>query len=265
MSAEPRDELLARAEARVREVEDRPEARLRLRERFYARHATGPDGGHGRSELDFIRWQIDRGLLRPLARGGSPYWRATQARVSRDAEQASLALAAGAEDLPPGPRAWLDWLERPTPERWYRAHNVSLVHGMRDSVDAAGVEPALERLLINRALHRVLRAEVLARGGARFGLGPVARRLADPRGPTVGIVTRASWLYPRRYPLEGRLPRLRWSLERALARWVLDAGALEAVSLAHLEVLCPANGDPRAALREAAPIYPSTDDIRETA
>lgn len=256
----PQDDLLARAEARVSEVEDDPEARLRLRERFYARHATGPRGGHGRSELDFIRWQIERGLLRPLRAGGSPYWRATQARVSRDAEHASLALEAGARDLPPGPRAWLDWLEGPSPERWYRAHNVSLVHGMRASVEAADAEPEIERRLINRALHRVLRAEVLARGGARFGLGPVVRRIADPRGPTVRLVTRAPWLYPRRYPVEGRLPRVRWSLERAVARWLLDRATLEEVSLGHVEVLCPTSADPKAALREAATIYP-----RETA
>ncbi|MCA9604670.1 MAG: hypothetical protein KC619_03685, partial [Myxococcales bacterium] len=89
---------------------------------------------------------------------------------------------------------------------------------------------------------------------------PVARRIADPRGPTVRLVTRAPWLYPRRYPLEGRLPRVRWSLERTVARWLLDREALEAIGLDHVEVLCPTSPDPRAALRDAATIYP-----RETA
>ncbi len=247
--------VLERASARVKMVREAPEGRLRLREAFYAQHGPGPGAGQGRSELDFIRWQIDRGLLAPLAEGGSPYWRATQEIVSRDAELASLAHRHGAVPLSPGGRAWLRWIERPSAESWYRAHNLSLVHGMRASVDAAREEPELERIFINRALHRVLRAEVLARGGARFGLGWLARRLADPRGPTVRWVTSARWLYPRRYPLRGSLPRRRWSLERAAARWLLDPRELAVVGGAHLHVLCPEAQDVDAAAINADPIY----------
>jgi len=250
------DDVIECAAARVMKARDSPAERLRLRRAFYERHHTGAGVGQGRSELDFIGWQIKRGLLAPLRQGGSPYWRATQEIVSHDAELASLAQDHGLKTLPPGPRAWLDWIELPTTETWYRAHNCSLVHGMRASSNAADEEPELEQLFINRALHRVLKAEVLARGGARFGLGWLARRVADPRGPVVGWVTGASWLYPPSYPVERPLPSRRWRLERTAARWLLDHRELSAVSGEHLRVLCPEAADLLTTLNNADPIYP---------
>ena len=236
------------AAARVEEARDHPWRRRQLRVDFYRRHPSGAGLGHGRSELDFIRWQLVRGTLRPLAAGGSPYWRTNQERIARDAELASLAAETSLDqdqrrELPPGASAWLDWIESPSIERWYAAHNISLVQATAENRAAAHREPAGERAFINEALVRVLLAEVLLAGGMRTPFGPLGVLLADPRGPTVRCLTAAPQLYPRDYPSPlagaspGALRQLLRLVERELIRGGLDRATLARVTLPRLRAL----------------------------
>ncbi|MDB4931329.1 MAG: hypothetical protein JWM10_3813 [Myxococcaceae bacterium] len=198
------DTLAARVDAGLDPLRDDPEGRFRRREEFYARWGgAGPSRGpgYGASELAFMRWEIDRGLLNATShptRPGSPYWRATNAAIARDSELAALAREHGV--ALPGARwaRWTEYLARPSPRRWYRAHTTSLVRAMAAHADDGARESPEERRFINAALYRVLDAEVFVMGG---GLGLLGRVLADPRLPAVRVATSAAWLYPRVYPL----------------------------------------------------------------
>src|SRR5688572_2057113 len=127
------NELEQAANTAVAAVRDDPEARLKMREQFYAKY-PGPGKvapGFGRSELDFMRWEMRRGTLAPHAQGGSPWWRAVNMRIVYQAELASL-IHERAPDISPGMsavRAWLEYIRAPSPKSWYRAHNSSIVDG----------------------------------------------------------------------------------------------------------------------------------------
>lgn len=223
--------LAARVDAALDPLRDDPEGRLRRRESFYARWGGARRGpGYGASELAFMRWEIDRGLLNAPShptRPGSPYWRATNAGIARDSEIAALARELGA--ALPGERwaPWTEYLARPSPRRWYRAHTTSLVRAMAEHADDGARESPEERRFINAALYRVLDAEVLVMGGA---LGLVGRVLADPRLPGVRLATSAAWLYPRVYPLPAgaRPGRGAWRrVEWFARRFVEDRAAID--------------------------------------
>src|SRR5918996_6318432 len=90
--------IAALARRAVAAVRDDPEGRYRLVESFYDAHPVpGPDW-YGRSELDFMRWEIERGLLnspQDRSRPGSPWWRAVNEAIIRDALEAGLLVDAG--------------------------------------------------------------------------------------------------------------------------------------------------------------------------
>lgn len=78
---------------------------------------------------------------------------------------------------------WVDFLRRPGPGRWYRAHNASVVAGYLEHEDLAATEGQAERFIMNVALLRVLFTHtMLVRPRLALGrlavLGPLA---ADPR------------------------------------------------------------------------------------
>jgi hypothetical protein len=236
---------MSRVEVRLRGVSDVPSGRLALRGAFYSRHG-GALARLGRAELDFIQWEIERGLLNPLAGDppGSAYWRSAQEAVARDAEVASEALAAGISlaGAPEGVVAWAAAIRAPDAARWYAAHNRSLVLGMRAVASAARTESVAEQRFINLALRRVLAAELLVVGAVRRPFRPFARAAADPRVGTVRALTRARWLYPRRYPLpsgwmDHPAQRAWGSAERALAYLLLDPAAARPITDAHLQAL----------------------------
>src|SRR5260370_871233 len=81
---------------------DDPEARYGLRVRFYEKYGEAIDdgAGYGNSELAFMRWEIDRGVLEPLdaPRPGSRWWRNVNASLLFDAELAALIYESGAQD-----------------------------------------------------------------------------------------------------------------------------------------------------------------------
>lgn len=203
MGAPTLGELEAKARAIVDGVRDDPDGRLALRERFYARHpgiegSKGP--GLGRSELDFTRWEIERGVLARPEQGGSPWWRAVNGRLLFHAELASLLC----DELPDAQvgsvavRAWQTYIREPSPKTWYRAHDASIVTGFLDAVELAHAEPWSERVFVNIVLYRLLYAQGLVEGEELGRLGEI---LADPALPSVEMLLEIPAFYPRHYPL----------------------------------------------------------------
>jgi uncharacterized protein with NAD-binding domain and iron-sulfur cluster len=196
------EELEAEARVNVSRASRDPQARLRLREDFYRKYGGGSDGGfgYGRSELDFMRWEIERGVLAAPEQGGSPWWRQVNARLLYHAELAALVC----ERLPtasPGSsavRAWMEFIRQPGARAWYRAHNSSIIDGYLDATDLIAAEPWSERVFVNVVLYRLLYAQGLIEGVELEELG---RILADPIGPSVDVLVHVPAFYPRHYPL----------------------------------------------------------------
>jgi len=179
-------------------VRNDPQGRLALRQRFYEKFDREPF--FGRSELDFMRWEIARGVLAPIAEGGSPWWRAVNERLLYHAELAAL-IHEQLPDAAPGigaVRFWLDFIRKPSAMGWYRAHNTSIVDGYLDTLDLAHAEPWSERIFVNVVLYRLLYAQGLVEG---VSLGRLGEILSDPVGPSVDILVHVPAFYPDRYPL----------------------------------------------------------------
>ena len=194
---------------RVAAVRDDPDDRYALAKAFYD-STTGPEiEGYGRAELAFMRWEIERGVLNaPHARTrpGSPWWRAVNERIIRDALEASLVAEAGGAAEPSTLAAglWVTFLGSPSPVSWYRAHNASVLAGYTEGAHLAARERPSEQFLMNLVLARVLFAQALAEGEP-FAVGGdpmIARFLADPRSPAVPLVMEIPDFYPRSYPLD---------------------------------------------------------------
>jgi len=196
------EELEKQAAVTVAAVTNDPQGRLQLRERFYQKFGGSTSGGpgFGRSELDFLRWEIARGVLATPQQGGSPWWRAVNARLLYQAEVAAL-IQEQLPDAAPGEsgvRFWLEFIRKPSPLTWYRAHNASIVDGYLDGVDLAYAEPWSERIFVNVVLYRLFYAQGLCEG---VSLGRLGEILADPVGDSVDILVNLPAFYPNKYPL----------------------------------------------------------------
>lgn len=196
--------LARQAFAIVDRVKDDPEARYQLRVRFYDKYGFALDGGagFGSSELAFMRWEIDRGVLAPLdaPRPGSRWWRDVNSSLIFDAELAALIYESGESiAAPPGAQRWLDYITSPSEKTWYLAHNGSIVGGYLAQVAAARAELDGEQRFMNIVLYRVLYAEAMV-AGASF-LGRLGEILANPTLPAVNIIVDVRDFYPRDYPL----------------------------------------------------------------
>ncbi|TMR06453.1 hypothetical protein ETD83_04345 [Actinomadura soli] len=190
------------AALRVRRIADGAAARMRLAADFYA------GDRYGRAELSFLRWEIARGVLNPPNGDppGSPWWRAVNDRLLCDKTEASL-LADGHYGEPSSRSVllWGEFLHKPSPAAWYRAHNASVVTGYLQNSTLALSELPAERFMMNVALVRVLYAHALV-ARPRLALGPFAplgRLLGDPRSGTVGFFLDLRRAFPERYPLRG--------------------------------------------------------------
>jgi hypothetical protein len=207
------DGLGARARRDVAAVADDPQGRLRLREAFYERFGfaahlparegsatTSPDHrfGYGRSELDFLRWEIARGVLDPGR--GSPWWRAVNFGFLYSGRLAELGHDAGLDraGAPAAVRAWLDYFAAPSSRSWYRAHNTAIVAGYAECIGLARAERRTEQVFVNMVLYRLLYAQGMVEGVA---FGQVGRFLADPELPSVNLLVHLPDFYPRHYPL----------------------------------------------------------------
>jgi len=178
---------------------DDPEARYALRERFYDKYGFG---GYGNSELAFLRWEIERGVLAPLDahRPGSTWWRAVNASLLYDAELAALIYESGEPiAAPTNSRRWLDYIMGPGEKSWYLAHNGSVAAGYLAQVAAARAEADGEQRFMNIVLYRVLYAEAMV-SGASF-LGALGQLIANPILPAVNLIVDVKDFYPRHYPL----------------------------------------------------------------
>lgn len=201
-------DLVLDARTRVSDVADDPIGRYALRERWYQRWGNGllDTEGYGRSELDFLAWEIERGVLNPLSHAyqpGSRWWRSMQEQYAFFAHLSGMIYDAGLarDGLPNSIVSWLEYLDRPTPESWYRAHNVNIIRGYLDWTHTAQFENYPEQLLLNKILYRVLFAQAMTEGHAFGWLG---ERMADPRFVTVNLMVELDALYPRDYPLDRR-------------------------------------------------------------
>jgi hypothetical protein len=213
------------AAARVAAVRDGAEGRYRLAAGFYQAAGDGRRR-YGRAELNFLRWEIVRGVMDP--RSGSPWWRAVNERLLRDKTEAGL-LRHGARGEPSARSVelWLEFLRAPSPARWYRAHNGSVLAGYLDHIGLTDGELPAERFMMNIALLRVMYAHALA-AEPRLALGLFAfagRLLGDPRRGTVGLFLDLQRVFPQHYPLHGRVLEQLIAAERPLAR-ALDHGII---------------------------------------
>jgi hypothetical protein len=210
------------AAERVARVRDDPEGRYRLRVNFYEKYGFAKDGGagYGTSELAFLRWEIDRGVLNPLdhpSRPGSRWWRDVNEDFLLAAEQAADVEAGRAPiDTVTDPvRFWIGYMRNPSRQTWYRAHNGSIAAGYLERMAVAQHECAAEQTFLNLVLYRVLYAQALVEGEAPgfiyrlihrlFGHAALLEKLesmiADPRGPSVDVLVHLPDFYPRHYPL----------------------------------------------------------------
>jgi hypothetical protein len=125
------------------------------------------------------------------------------ARLLRDTAEAR-ALAGSAETpTSDSVRATLDFIDRPSARRWYRAHNHSIVSAYLEHEELAVAEDRVERFFINLALMRVLYAHALV-AAPRLALGPIAAigpPLGDPRLGMTAIFLSLSRVVPATYPL----------------------------------------------------------------
>jgi hypothetical protein len=230
---------LTLARDRVSAVADDPEGRFDLASSYYERFGFGPRGGYGESALDFIRWEITRGVLNPpdWPQPGSRWWRSVNEGLLYHAEAAADLRDAGAAAEATGPvKAWVGYLESPSAHTWYRAHNASTVDGYLRFGAHARLESAAECRFINMVLYRVLYAQALVESAAPGLLGHLAhhfrrivdafeRLLADPRGPSVDLLVHLPDFYPRHYPLSDADAAdlfQRGHSPEALARMVMD-------------------------------------------
>lgn len=201
--------LETEARERVARVADDPQGRLQLRREFYRRFGFGArqDGplefGYGTSELAFLQWEVDRGVLNPLSltgTGGSAWWRDVNLDFLYYSELAGLAHDRGVDGtaLPPPSRAWMSYFAAPNSKSWYRAHNTSIVYGYLGHLPEAIIELRPEQCFMNVVLYRLLYAQGLVEG---IELGRLGRLLADPELPSVDVLVHLPDFYPRHYPL----------------------------------------------------------------
>jgi hypothetical protein len=219
------------AAAMVAAVRDDPARRLELAARFYDRRIGRVSiRSYRRAEMAFMRWQIRRGVLAaPSAdRPGSPWWRAVNEGLLRDAWQAEL-LDSGQPGTPsrPSVACWVRFLRRPSAEAWYRAHNASIVAGYLAHRDLSEQEHPIERFFMDVALIRVLYAHSLLTA-PRLALGrfaPAGRLLGDPRWHGADVFLSLHNILPNRYPLDGLTMQRILDAENYLGR-LIDYGVI---------------------------------------
>ena len=215
------------AVAQIGAVRDDPAGRLALARSIYDDPTGRPSQRprFRRAALAFTRWMAARGVLNALEseRPGSRWWRAMNERLLRDSCEA-FGRATGR----PGSSSadtvdhWIAFIDRPTPQTWYCAHNASIVAAYLDHGALAAEENRTERFFLNVVLARVLYAHALV-AAPRLALGVVARLgplLGDPRRGTVDLFLALGRVLPDEYPAGGELADY-LQLEHRLGR-VLD-------------------------------------------
>jgi hypothetical protein len=198
----------AQAAVLVAAARDDPAARLRLACSFYEQRVGGRSiRPYRRAEVAFMRWQLRRGVLAPTSavKPGSPWWRAVNETLLRDAAEAALLFnGEPGTARTTGVGHWVTFLRRPSPQAWYRAHNASIVAGYLENRHLVDGENLLERFFMDVALLRVFYAHsLLARPRLALGrLAPLGRLLGDPRRRAADLFLSMQNVLPDEYPLE---------------------------------------------------------------
>ncbi len=189
----------------VQSVSNDPEGRYKLRYEFYQKYGdpfVKGEEGLGNSELAFMRWEIDRGVLNPMdaKQPGSPWWRSVNSHFLYVATLAQLIKESGEsfEGLPVPVNNWLHFINDPNEETWYRAHNSSIIAGYKEANDLAFDETVYERDFMNIVLYRVIYAQSMVEG-VTFGI--LGKIFGNPRGFAVALITDIESFYPKHYPL----------------------------------------------------------------
>jgi hypothetical protein len=220
------------ATARIAAVRDDPRGRLALARSIYD-DSTGRRTQRQRfrrAALAFTQWMAARGVLNALEsdRPGSRWWRAMNERLLRDSCEAfGRATGRGGSPSTDTVDDWTTFIDRPTPQTWYRAHNASIVAAYLDHRDLAAHENRIERFFLNVVLTRVLYAHALV-AAPRLALGRVAPCgpiAGDPRRGTVEIFLAMGRVLPDDYPADGELEDY-LQLEHRLGR-VLDYAVVQ--------------------------------------
>ena len=227
------EDAAAFAAARVAAVRDDPAGRLAIARSIYE-ESTGretPRLRFRRAAVTFTHWMAERGVLNPLdsKRPGSRWWRAMNERLLRDSCEA-FGLATGRGGTPSTATVdhWIAFIEQPTAQTWYRAHNASIVAAYLDHRQLAAQENRIERFFLNVVLTRVLYAHALV-AAPRLALGLVARcgpPLGDPRRGTVDIFLAMGRVLPDSYPADGDLDEDYLQVEHKLGR-LLDYAVIQ--------------------------------------
>ena len=161
-------------------------------------------------------------------RPGSTWWRAMNERLLRDSCEA-FGRATGRSGSPSTDTVdhWTAFIDQPTAQSWYRAHNASIVAAYLDHGDLAAGENRTERFFLNVVLTRVLYAHALV-AAPRLALGriaPFGPALGDPRRGTVELFLAMGRVLPDDYPADGELEDY-LQLEHKLGR-ALDYGVIQ--------------------------------------
>ena len=237
-----------------------------MRVDFYEKYGGKPGlkYGFGRSEIDFMKWEVERGVLDPVrsTRGGrSPWWRAVNADFLYASELGRLCYENGVSETEiPAPSSWwVKYIKDPSEDSWYMAHNASIVAGYQRRKPEAERERRAEQVFVNAVLYRLLYAQGLVKG---VEMGRLGTLLADPELPAVDAMVHLPDFYPRHYPLT-----------RADVRHVMHQGhSIEELAVRFLDeiLIVPELGhlydeaaewldapELRTFLKDGEPVYPS--------
>jgi hypothetical protein len=159
---------------------------------------------------------------------GSPWWRAVNESLLRDAVEADLLFnGEPGEASTSSVDLWLTFLRHPAPQAWYRAHNASIVAGYVEHRDLVAAEGPIERFFMDVALLRVLYAHCLLIQ-PRLALGRLAifgALLGDPRRRGADLFLSLQNVLPDAYPLARSDIETVLAEENYLAR-IMDYGII---------------------------------------
>lgn len=191
-------------------VKDNPQGRLALRRAFYEKYGASlilKNGvGYGDAEIAFMEWEIKRGVLNPLQgpKPGSPWWYNVNLEFIFWSELSALVYESGFtfSDLDTEVSLWLNYIRRPSPATWYRAHNRSIASGFVRFADLARQETVFERIFMNEVLYRLLYVGVLQMGPvSQLPFRKLMDFIFDPALGIMNIVEDIPAFYPQDYPM----------------------------------------------------------------
>ncbi|NLR94287.1 hypothetical protein [Flammeovirga agarivorans] len=183
-------------------IKDHPERRLKARKDFYIKYGFSKKSnyGFGKSEIDFLEWEIKRGVLDK--KYNNHWWYNTNLKYIYLSTLASYYYENGQTDtsnLIPVQK-WIDYFNAPSAITWYRAHNSTILFACDTYSSLIDKEPYHEQVFIQEVINRVLYMEKVVEGKCKY-LGFIGRFIADPKFSVVDKLTKVKQLYPTAYPL----------------------------------------------------------------